>query len=238
MTLMTKRFQYSQLIPQFHNGKRLYLCPDGLRVPSVTTIISQTKSEQSKAAIKAWEDKEGPEKAQQIKDEAAKRGTQMHKFLEDYMLNGSLSQPDEDSKQSHIMAEHIVNKGLVNVNEIWGSEIGLYYPGLYSGTTDAIGIHKNEAAILDYKQSNKFKSVKYVEDYFLQITAYALAHNKVYGTNINRGVILLCVAPPLISPGVWGEPTYQEFILKPEDFDYWTNKWWARVEEYYTKTLT
>ena len=157
MTLLTEKFQYSLLQRQNSNGQRNYLCPDGSIVPSVTTILSATKSEKDIAALKAWEDKEGPEKAKQIKEEAAARGTRMHKFLEDYVTTGSLGLPGTNpfSKQGNLMAASIVKNGLVNVSELWGSEVGLYYPGLYSGTTDAVGIHNNDSAILDYKQSNK-----------------------------------------------------------------------------------
>ena len=91
----------------------------------------------------------------------------------------------------------------------------------------------NEAAILDYKQTNKPKKLEWITGYYLQLTAYALAHNKIHGTNIRKGVVLMCVKPPEITPMVWGEPTYQEFILKPEDFSYWEDQWWQRVEQYY-----
>jgi genome maintenance exonuclease 1 len=112
--------------------------------------------------------------------------------------------------------------------------VPLYYPELYAGTTDCVGVHDGDESILDFKQSNKPKKIEYISDYFLQLTAYALAHNAVHGTNIRKGVILMCVRPPEISPGVWGEPQYQQFILEPTDFDMWANRWWDRVSEYYT----
>jgi genome maintenance exonuclease 1 len=104
---------------------------------------------------------------------------------------------------------------------------------LYAGTTDCCGIHQGQEAILDFKQTNKPKKLEWIDDYFLQLTAYALAHNEVHGTNIRKGVIMMCVRPPEIEPGKWGEPQYQEFILEPSDFDYWTNRWCDRVSEYY-----
>jgi genome maintenance exonuclease 1 len=112
-------------------------------------------------------------------------------------------------------------------------EVPLYYPGLYAGTTDGCGMHMNEAAILDYKQTNKPKKLEWITGYYLQLTAYALAHNKIHGTNIRKGVVLMCVKPPEITPMVWGDPAYQEFVLKPEDFNYWEDQWWKRVEQYY-----
>ena len=237
MTLLTEKFNYKPINRNEETGKRLYLCPDGSKVPSVTTILSATQPKEKIESLNRWKNSVGTQKAQQITTEASGRGTRMHKFLEDFVLNGSLNQPGTNpySKQGHLMAETIVNQGLVHVNEIWGSEVGLYYPGLYAGTTDAVGVHKNEDAILDYKQSNKPKKIEWISDYFLQLMAYALAHNKVYGTNIRKGVVLMCVAPPEISPLQWGEPQYQEFILTPEDFNYWENKWWDRVEQFYNQ---
>jgi genome maintenance exonuclease 1 len=159
----------------------------------------------------------------------------MHKFLEDYITQGVINEPGTNpySVQSHKMAKHIIDNGLTNVNEIWGVEVPLYYPGLYAGTTDCVGIHLGDDAIMDHKQSNKPKKAEWIEDYYLQMTAYALAHNKVHGTNIRKGVVFMCVKPPEITPLVWGDPSYQEFILTPDIFDYWEKQWWNRVEQYY-----
>jgi hypothetical protein len=239
MKLLISKYNYTELTRNTVEGKRLYNCPDGLRVPSVTTILDQTKSLESKVALANWRTRVGDVAAQQITTEAASRGTRMHKFLEDYITQGNINPPGSNpySKQSHLMAECVIKQGLKNVNEVWGVEVPLYYPGLYAGTTDCVGVHLNTASILDYKQSNKPKKEEWIEDYYLQLTAYALAHNKVYGSNIRKGVILICVKPPEDSPGVFGTPTYQEFILKPEDFSKWESKWWDRVEEYYRRKL-
>jgi len=213
----------------------LYATPDGSKVPSVTTILDKTKPEEEKAALQAWRRAVGEKKAQEITTEAANRGTRMHKYLEDYVRDGTLREPGTNpySVQSHKMAKHVIEHGLVNVNEVWGVEVPLYYPGLYAGTTDGCGMHQNEAAILDYKQTNKPKKLEWITGYYLQLTAYALAHNKIHGTNIRKGVVLMCVKPPEITPMVWGDPAYQEFVLKPEDFSYWEDQWWQRVEQYY-----
>jgi genome maintenance exonuclease 1 len=159
----------------------------------------------------------------------------MHKFLEDYVITGAIGTAGTNpfSQQSHLMAQTVIDEGLKNVNEIWGVEVGLYFPGIYAGTTDGLGLHLNEQAILDYKQSNKPKKEEYIEDYYLQLTAYALAHNKVHGTDIRKGVVLMCVKPDEIAPGKWAKPQYQEFILTPEKFGYWESQWWNRVEQYY-----
>ena len=235
MTLLTERYDYTPLNRESVEGKRLYATPDGSKVPSVTTILDKTKPEEEKAALQAWRRAVGEKKAQEITTEAANRGTRMHKYLEDYVRDGTLREPGTNpySVQSHKMAKHVIEQGLVNVNEVWGVEVPLYYPGLYAGTTDGCGMHMNEAAILDYKQTNKPKKLEWITGYYLQLTAYALAHNKIHGTNIRKGVVLMCVKPPEITPMVWGDPAYQEFVLKPEDFNYWEDQWWKRVEQYY-----
>lgn len=235
MTLLIEKYQYKTLTRDETSGKRLYATPDGHKVPSVTTILDKTKPAEAREALANWRKSVGEEKAQQITTEAASRGTRMHTFLEKYIkgeaLKESVSNPY--ANQSLIMAKKVIAEGFPLVNEVWGSEVPLYFPELYAGTTDCVGVHNGDESILDFKQSNKVKKREYIDDYFIQLAAYALAHNEVHKTNIRKGVILMCVKPPEIAPGVWGEPQYQEFILESKDFDYWTERWCKRVEEYY-----
>ena len=237
MTLLQERYTYVKLDRASVEGKRLYATPDGGKLPSVTTILDKTKSEEKKEALRQWKKRVGEAKAQEIVTEAAGRGTRMHKFLEDFILEGVLNDPGTNpySVQSHKMAKHIIEHGLKNVDEVWGVEVPLYYPGLYAGTTDCVGVHLGDGAIMDHKQSNKEKKSEWIEDYYLQMVAYALAHNKVHGTNIQKGVVFMCVKPPEITPMVWGEPKYQEFILTPDMFGHWEKQWWDRVEQYYAQ---
>jgi len=236
MTLLKERYNYTPISRESVEGKRLYATPDGSKVPSVTTILDKTKPKEKIEALMAWKRRVGEAKAQEIVTEAAGRGTRMHKFLEDYVKTGVINAPGTNpySKQSHAMANVVISQGLCNVNEIWGVEVPLYFPGLYAGTTDGCGLHLNEEAIIDYKQTNKPKKEEWIEDYYLQLTAYALAHNEVHGTNIRKGVVLMCVSPKMNEQlEMIDVPVYQEFILKPEDFAYWEGKWWDRVEQYY-----
>ena len=237
MTLLKPQYQYQTINREEVNGKRHYCCPDGDKVPSVTTILSATQSEEKKQILENWRNTVGHARAKATTEEAAHRGSRMHKYLEDYLEIGKLRPPGSNpySQESHVMARTIVDNGLVNFDEFWGSEVALYYPEIYAGTADGVGVHKGDPAILDFKQSNKPKTVDMIDDYFLQLTSYALCHNKIYGTDIKKGVILMCVKPPEISPGKWGIPTYQEFILEPADFSYWENKWWDKVEKFYTQ---
>lgn len=206
-------------------GKRLYATPNGDKVPSVTTILDKTKPEESRIALANWRKAVGEQKAQQITTEAASRGTRMHTYLEKYIKGEELPETVSNpyAQQSLVMAKKVITHGMSFVDEVWGSEVPLYFPGLYAGTTDCVGVHQGDESILDFKQTNKPKKREYIDDYFLQLTAYALAHNEVHGTNIRKGVILMCSK----------DYEYQEFILEPSDFDYWTNRWCDRVSEYY-----
>ena len=223
-------YNYKQIQRETLDGRRHYVTPTGDRVPSVTTILDRTKSEESRKALAEWRKRVGEQQAQQITTEAANRGTRMHKWLENYVQNGDPGAPGThpESQRSHAMAMTIIANGFTNVTEVWGNEVPLYFPELYAGTTDCVGIHAGEPAILDFKQSNKPKRREWIDDYFLQLTAYALAHNEVHGTNIRKGVVMMSVRP---EPGQ--EPQYQEFVLEPADFEMWTNRWCDRVSEYY-----
>ena len=225
MSLLNPKYTYAKLTRDESTGKRLYLTPTGHKVPSVTTILDKTKPAEAREALANWRKAVGEQKAQAITTEAANRGTRMHKFLEDYVkgepLKESVSNPY--AQQSLKMAKIVITHGLSFVNEVWGSEVPLYFPELYAGTTDCVGMHQGDPAILDFKQTNKPKKREYIDDYFIQLTAYALAHNEVHGTNIRKGVILMCSK----------DYEYQEFILEPKDFDYWTERWCDRVSQYY-----
>jgi len=233
--MILERYNYHSLDRTTVEGKRHYCLPSGERVPSVTTILDRTKPEEARQALQQWRDRVGHERAQQITTEAANRGTRMHTYLERYIKNDDIGDfPSNPFAQpSWFMAAEVILKGLGSADEFWGCEVPLYYPGLYAGTTDCVGTWKGEPAILDFKQTNKPKKREWIDDYFLQLAAYAAAHNEVHGTNIRTGVILMCVRPPEIEPGTWGEPQYQEFVLEPQDFDHWHQRWIQRVEQYY-----
>ena len=228
MALINK-FPYKEMKRETTNEGRKYVTPTGEKLPSVTTVLDATKPLEAKKALIEWRRRVGEQKAKEITAEAAGRGTRMHKYLENYVLNGETGEPGSNpySKQSHQMAHTIISEGLSNCPEFWGTEVSLYFPKIYAGTTDLVGLHNSDEAILDFKQTNKPKKREWIEDYFLQLTAYANAHNEVYGTKIRKGVILMCSA----------DNQYQEFIVEGNEFDNWSDRWWKRVEEYYTKFL-
>jgi hypothetical protein len=198
--------------------------PDGSKVASVTTILDATKPEESRQALKAWRQRVGHQQAQQITTEAANVGTVMHKKLEQY-CTGTLEQPGSNhiQKKAHDMATLVIDSGLVHLQECWGVEVPLYYSGLYAGTTDCVGLWQDEPAILDFKQTNRPKKREWIGDYFLQLAAYIQAHDSVHGTQIPRGVILMCSR----------DCQYQEFVLEGPELELWKHRWWDRVSQYY-----
>ncbi len=222
--MVTKKFIYAALSRANEDGVRKYLTPDGRKLPSVTSILDKTKPQDKIDALMNWRNRVGHANAQVITTEAAGVGTVMHKMLEEHCL-GKAKPPGTNNVQkiAHPMAQQIIQNGLVHMNEVWGTELPLYYPGLYAGTTDLAGVWKNKESILDFKQTNKPKKEEWIEDYKIQLAAYAAAHNYVHGTNIQQGVVLMCSRAC----------EYQEFVVEGADFEYWTNQWWDRVERYY-----
>ena len=195
----------------------------GEKLPSVTTILSATQSDEKKESIARWTAKVGEIEATRVKDQAASRGTNMHLHLERYIEGkGHLDLTDEGQVAGN-MAQTIINKGLCDLSEIWGSEVVLYYPGLYAGATDLVGVFDYEDSIIDYKQSNKPKRKEWIEDYFMQLGAYAMAHNCVYDTQITQGVILMCTP----------DNYFQKFQIKGKEFIKYQHKFLARLDKYY-----
>ena len=224
MTLIIEKYKYEQLKRVEVNGKRKYAAPGSPPVASVTTILDANKD---KTHLIAWKKRVGEKKAQEIVTEAAGVGTRMHKYLEDYIDTGEWPEPGSNpyAQQAHMMATQIKEQAMVDVDEIWGSEVPLYVPGIYAGTTDLVGQYKGQPCIMDFKQTNKPKKLEWVYDYFLQLTAYAIAHNEVHGTDIREGHVFMCSRA--------GE--YQQFDIWPDEFDDWKEEWWSRVYTYYEK---
>ena len=193
------------------------------KLPSVTTILSATKSEESKAKLAAWRQREGEKKADQIRDDAAARGTIMHRILEGYVKNEGHMDLSDLGQEAGTMAQNIIDKGHFSpLTEVWGLEMPLWYPGLYAGASDVAGIYDGRESIIDFKQSNKFKKREWIDDYFIQCAAYAMAHNYVYRTKINSGVILISVK----GGDVWRHVSYGK------EFQDFTFEWLRRVDLY------
>jgi len=233
--MIINKYNYAAIKRESVDGKRHYCLPDGSKVPSVTTILDKTKSEESRQALQNWRRAVGEQRAQQITTEAANRGTRMHSYLESYILSDDMKPLPANpfAHPSWFMAAEVILNGLSQVDEFWGSEVPVYYSGLYAGTTDCIAVHQGVPAIVDFKQSNKPKKREYIGDYFIQLAAYAAAHNETHGTAIRKGVIMMAVQPRLLEDNTYSTPEYLEFVIEGAEFDYWTAEWMKRVELYY-----
>lgn len=223
--MLVNKFPYEKLSRTTTPAGRKYVTSSGDKLPSVTTILAKTKSEKSKKSLSDWRARVGAVKADQITVEAGSRGNRMHSFLEKYIINDSMGDSGTNpySKESYTMANHVLTNGLHKATEFYGSEVSLYYPELYAGTTDVVGLYKEELAILDFKQSNKPKKDEWVEDYKYQLAGYILAHDKLYETTIPRGVIMMCT-PQLV---------YQEWILEGTELEKYKDLWWEKLYRYY-----
>lgn len=217
-----KRFEYPASIRSVINGGRHYDIGQE-KLPSVTTILQATQSPEKKAILAKWKQKVGEKKADEIRDTAAARGTVMHRIIEGFVTGDGHADLSPMGQVSGIMAQTIFKEGLKGrMDEVWGSEITLYYPGLYAGATDLVGVYEGREAIIDFKQSNKPKRREWIEDYFTQMAAYAMAHNHVYNTQIQSGVILMC------TPGNY----FQKFVVKDKEFQQYMWKWVSRVDQF------
>ena len=195
------------------------------KLPSVTTILKATEPEEKRASLAAWRERIGEEAATRIVDESGARGTAMHKILEKYILDQGYVDETNVGKQAHNMAIQVIQSGLSNMTEYYGTECTLYYPGLYAGQTDLVGIHKGQDAIVDFKQTNKPKRREWIGDYCLQLAAYAMAHNILFNTQITKGVIMMCSK----------DNYYQEFVIEGNEFQKYMHNFLRRVDEYYKR---
>ena len=215
-------YRYPKTQREKIDGKRHYVF-DKEKLPSVTTILDQTQSAEKREALAAWRASKGEAEATRIVDESGARGTAMHKILEMYILEQGYLDETNVGKQAHNMAIQVIQSGLSNVTEYYGTECTLYYPGLYAGQTDLVGIHKGADAIIDFKQTNKPKKREWIDDYFLQLSAYAMAHNILFNTQIAKGVIMMCSK----------DNYYQEFVVEGSEFQKYKHNFLRRVDEYY-----
>jgi len=215
-------YRYPKTQREKIDGKRHYVF-DKEKLPSVTTILDVTQTAEKREALARWRESKGEIEATRIVDESGARGTAMHKILEKYVLEQGYLDETEVGKQAHNMAIRVIEQGLCNISEYYGTECTLYYPGLYAGQTDLVGIHKGQDAIIDFKQTNKPKKREWIGDYFLQLAAYAMAHNFVYKTEITKGVVMMCSK----------DNFYQEFVVEGEEFKQYKHKFLGRVDEYF-----
>jgi len=217
-----KLYKYPRSIRETLKGGRHYDVNDE-KLPSVTTILQATQSLEKAESLARWASRVGQIEADRIKNSAAKRGTAMHSYLETYLQGGKVLDLRDVGREASSMAETIIAKGFNDLEEIWGVECTLHYPGLYAGQTDMCGIYQGRESIIDFKQTNKPKKAEWIDDYKLQLVAYATAHDQVYGTEIEQGVILMCTP----------DNFFQRFIVNGSEFREFKWKWLRKISDYY-----
>ena len=221
--IWNKKFIYPPSTRSLVNGSRHYDI-ESEKLPSVTTILSATQPAEKKAKLAEWQQKVGKDKADSIRDQAAERGTIMHRILEGYLTGQRHLDLTDLGQQAGVMAKNIWETDLRDgMDEVWGTEVTVYYPGLYAGATDLVGVYNGAQIIGDFKQTNKPKRREWIGDYFIQLAAYAMAHNYVYRTSIQSGLILMCSK----------DNVFQRFFVNPEEFKKYTFEWLKRVDLYY-----
>ena len=219
------KYDYQKYTRQEEHGSRTYNVGEK-KIPSVTTILSATQSEEKKASLDRWRERVGYQEAQRITQQAATRGTEMHYVLENYIDGRGYLNLSPEGAQARLMAHEIV-QNLEKLKVVWGNEVSLAYEDLWAGATDVVGLYDEQPTIIDFKQSNKPKREEYVEDYYYQIAAYSLAHKKQYGP-ITQGLICVCTKDKL----------YQEFKMNESKLNEYEEKWLERVHNYHKSKAT
>ena len=218
------QYIYPKCVRSNVDGQRIYDIDGGKwKLPSVTTILSHTQSAEKRESLANWRKREGEENAARIVASSGARGTAMHKILERWVLGEGYMDMTTVGQEAHNMAKVVIEQGLSNVTEYYGSETVLYYPGLYAGQTDLIANHKGDMAVVDFKQTNKPKRREWIEDYCHQLAAYTMAHNYVHRTNISKGVIMMCSK----------DNYYQEFIIQGLEMKKYMHQWLKKIDQYY-----
>jgi len=221
-----KQFIYPKTVRSKIDGIRKYSIGEE-KLPSVTAILNKTQDPSKIESLKKWKARVGEVEAERIKNTAATRGTAMHSYLEHYVKGGNVLDLSDVGREARNMAEVIIEKGFPDLEEVWGVECTLFYPGLYAGQTDMCGIYQGRESIIDFKQSNKPKRAEWIGDYKLQLVAYATAHDCIFGTNIEQGVILMCTP----------DNYFQRFIVNGSEFKEYKWKWLQKISDYYTSKV-
>ena len=217
-----QRFVYPKSSRSLVMGRRHYEIGND-KLPSVTTILSQTQSEEKRKSLANWQARVGQHRADRIRDLSAMRGTSMHTYLEGYIKNQRHLDLTALGQEAGRMADVIIGSGLGELEEVWGTEVTIHYPGLYAGQTDVVGIYNGRESIIDFKQTNKPKQREWIDDYFIQLAAYAMAHNYVYGTKIQSGIILMCSK----------DCFFQKFEVADKEFQGYMHAFLKKIDQYY-----
>tara|TARA_Y100001970_G_scaffold273527_1_gene371869 strand:- start:227 stop:904 length:678 start_codon:yes stop_codon:yes gene_type:complete len=223
--MITNIYTYPELKRQESDEGRFYLDSKNNPVPSVTTVLNKTSNK--KDSIQQWRNRVGEEEANRIIKQSTDIGTMVHEALELYLNEQEWRNfsDNQDGVLAERMTEKFIESGLNSITEVWGLEVGLILDGLYAGTADCVGKINGEPSLIDFKTARKMKKREWIEDYFLQCCAYANAHNVMFNTEINQ-IVILMIDRNLV---------FQEFIVKPTEFNILTKLWKKRLIEFHNK---
>lgn len=190
-----KTFNYLSNMPEMKSlaveeigGKRHYVSPNGIKLPSMTTVLGHFK----KAQIIEWRNRVGSKTADAISNRASVRGTKFHSLLESYLKNEQniLEDVMPDMRQAFSDIRSTVDK----IDNIHYIEAPLYSEVLgVAGRTDVIAEFDQVPSIIDFKTSRREKKEEWIENYFEQGTGYSLMYEELTGTQINQIVIIISV---------------------------------------------
>ena len=228
MKLNKEAFIYPDLKRVENDLGRFYIDSNGKEVPSVTTVLSATSD---KSGIDEWKRRVGHEEATRIINESTSIGSNVHNALENY-LNGNDDWKIQDDgsyvcKTSISILNCFIQNLINDISEIWGLEVGVVLDGLYAGTADCVGIYNDKESLIDFKTAKKIKPKEWIEDYFLQCSAYANAHNVMFGTDIKQIVILMADR----------NQEFKKFVVNGREFDHYTNKWKQKLINFHNTKL-
>ena len=202
-----------EVITETINGRRFYVTPEGKKYPSITTVLSG----RSKEGINRWRESVGHDVANQIMRSAAKRGTAVHTLVENYLNNEELSKQDV----LPLALFTLLKPELDDINNIVIQEGGLYSNKWgVAGRVDCIAEYKGKLSVIDFKTSTKEKKEEWVENYFIQGSAYCEMYEERFNQEINQVVILIVTEDGAVQTFIKDKKDYLP-LLKPaiEEFN-------------------
>jgi hypothetical protein len=186
----SNKFKEIELSTEETNEGRFYITPNG-KYESITTALS--KNQEKQQGLERWRKNVGEKEANRILRVSSNRGTSLHNIAEKYLkndpsyLNGAMP----DAIVMFKSFKHILDE---SINEVYLQEAALYSDKYkLAGRVDFIGRVINKITTVDFKNSRKPKKREWIEDYFLQISAYSFMFKELYGVSITQAMILIAV---------------------------------------------
>ena len=173
------------------NGMRFYEAPNGLKYPSITTVLGKQEGKQK--GLHEWRKRVGAQQAAIISGKAARRGTAFHWCVEDYLKNQEIN---GEHKEKNFLAYHMFMESKKylddNIDQVVLQEQAMYSDIFkVAGRCDMIGVWNNELAVVDFKTTTTMKKREWLEDYFIQCSAYASMYEEHTGEAVDQIIIFM-----------------------------------------------